>query len=100
MSTKKAKRDAAKAWWGGNTLWLGPWKAAEVLPMWYGTHRERAPDGWKAVVGACWESDGASSCHNAMTHAEGVVFGQLLAIGIRAVVFTRPDGSLRRMEQP
>lgn len=96
----KKTRDVAQLFWGGNTLWLGPWRAAEVEPVWYGDRRDMPPHGWKACVGRFWENDGEQTHDAAMQRAEHVVMGQLCSIGIRAAMFMRPDGTTRKLEMP
>lgn len=99
MSKPKIK-DVAKLFWGGNTLWLGPWIAATLEPVWYGDKRDIPPHGWKASVGRFWENDGEQKYEAAMRRAEWVVMGQLRSIGIRAAEFTRPDGTVVKLEMP
>lgn len=96
MSQPKLK-DAAQLFWGANTLWLGPWKAATVEPVWYGDKRDIPPHGWRWRVGP-HESNDQQQYDAAMQQAEHVVMGQLRSVGIRAAEFTRPDGSTRRLE--
>jgi len=97
MSTKRA--DAARLFWGGNSLWLGPWKAATLEPVWYGDRKDRAPDGWRWNVGP-HESDSDHNHIDAMGHVEWVVMGQLRSVGIRAAEVRRPDGAMRKLEMP
>lgn len=96
----KAKiHDVAKLFWGGNALWLGPWKTATLEPVWYGDKRDIPPHGWRWSVG-CHESDCDQTFDSAMQRAEYVVMGQLRSIGIRAAEFRRHDGTVRRIEMP
>jgi hypothetical protein len=97
--TKKSKIDAAQLFWGGNGLWLGPWKAAEIEPVWYGDRRDIPPHGWRWRVG-CHESDSDRTHESAMSHVEFVVMGQLRSIGVPAATFRRLDGSTRSLEMP
>jgi hypothetical protein len=98
--TAKSRIDAAQLFWGGNTLWLGPWKAATLEPVWYGGRRDTPPNGWKACVGCVWENDSEQAHDAAMRRAEWVAMGQLRSIGIRAAEFTRQDGTKNRLEMP
>lgn len=91
-------KDVAKLFWGGNTLWLGPWAAAAVEPVWYGDKRDIPPHGWRWRVGV--HSNGEQAYGDALSRAEWVAMGQLRSIGIRAAEFTRPDTTVRKLEMP
>lgn len=98
--SKATIKDVAQLFWGANSLWLGPWKAATVEPVWHSERVECAPDWWKWSIGTPWNGEGAKSCDEAMGMAELAVMGQLRAIGIRAAVVRRADGTVRKIEMP
>jgi hypothetical protein len=91
-------KDVAKLYWAGTTLWLGPWKAAELTPKWDDGDMRQAPTSWRITVGAAWRSDGEHQIQEAIERAEHVVAGQLASVGVHAVEFKRPDGTLRKVE--
>jgi hypothetical protein len=93
-------KETARLHWAGNTLWLGPWKAAELTPVWCGFNTNRAPDGWRARVGAAWEADSDQTRHAALIWAEHVVGGQLSAIGVRRAEYRRQDGTVTTLVFP
>lgn len=96
----KKTRDMVRLFWGGNILWLGPWRATELEAVWHGNARDMPPHGWKVRIGRFWESDGALVYDAAVQLAEHVVMGQLRSIGISAASFRRPDGTIRELEMP
>lgn len=91
-------KDVAKLYWVGTTLWLGPWKAAELTPEWYGGDMRQAPTGWRITVGAAWRSEGGHLLQEAMERAEHVVAGQLASAGVHTCEFKRYDGTVRKVE--
>jgi hypothetical protein len=92
-------KEAAQLFWGGNRLWLGPWVAATLEPVWHGDKRDIPPHGWRWRVGP-HESDDQQQHDAAMQRAEYVTMGQLRSVGIRAAEFRRPDGTIKTLEMP
>lgn len=91
--------DVAKLYWAGTTLWLGPWRAAELAPEWEDGDMSQAPTGWRIAVGeTAWRSDGSHSLQEAMERAEHVVAGQLASAGVHGCEFKRQDGTVRKVE--
>lgn len=93
-------KDVAMLFWGENTLWLGPWKVAQLTPVWRGAKRDCSPDMWRAEVGYAWKDDRVPTYESALDRSEHVTMGQLRSLGIRAAEFQRPDGSTRKPEMP
>lgn len=91
-------KDVAKLYWVGTTLWLGPWRAAELTPEWDDGDMRQAPTSWRITVGAAWRSDGGHPLQEAIERAEHVVAGQLASVGVHACEFKRHEGAARKVE--
>lgn len=87
-------------YWGNLVLWLGPWKAGEIVPRWLGLVAG-PPQLWVGEVAATWRDEhGEAMAGEAMTRVEEIVAGQLASLGIKAAVFTRPGGVQRKVHLP
>lgn len=86
-----------RLWWGGLTLWLGPWRAGEIFPTWRAS-RDKAPDRWGGLVATTWMlTSPVETDAEAMDAVEHVVAGQLRAVGVPEITVKRADGSTMRI---